>query len=86
MNYSQSISTYLNAGELIAECLLKDYVIFFSNGKSVATKLICYTRTNSLISDLPEVYPRPAYFSAEDLEMYKKSIRTLIFDQVVYAI
>ena len=53
-----------------------------STGNKVAAKLICYTRSDSLIHQLPLMYPMSAYSTTEEFERSKNCIETFIHDKV----
>ena len=56
-----------------------------SDGDQIATKIICYTRSSSLIHQLPTVYPRSTDSTAED-KSSKQYIETLICEKVFVCI
>ena len=47
----------------------------------MVTKLICYTRSSSMIPQLPTVYPRPSDSTPED-NTSKQYIEALIYEKV----
>jgi len=53
--------------------------------KKVATNIVCYTRSNPLIHQLPSLYPnaRSTYSTKQKLEKSKELIEALIYDQVL---
>jgi len=56
-------------------------LLFFSSGDEIATKLICYTRSSSIIHHLPTEYPKTTD-SASASEVSKQYIEALIFEKV----
>jgi len=53
-----------------------------STQNKVANKMICYTRSNSSIHQLPAAYPRSALSTAEEFEKSEQLIEKLIYDKV----
>ena len=56
--------------------------MYFSNDGTVATKLICYTRSTSSIHQLPAVFPRTSFYTPEELQQSKYCIENLICEKV----
>ena len=56
-------------------------VVHFSDDDKVATKLICYTRSTPSIHQLPAVYPRATFSSAEE-QQSNGHIEDLVYDKV----
>ena len=54
----------------------------FSNDDGIATKIICYTRSTSSIHQLPPAFPSKSFFSAEELQQFKTSIKDLVCKEV----
>ena len=58
------------------------YNIHFSDDDKIATKLICYTRSTPSIHQLPAVFPRTTFYSAEELQKSNDLVKHLICDKV----
>ena len=56
--------------------------IVCSDGDKIATKLICYTRSSSLVHQLPIVYPRSTVSTPEN-ETSKQYIEAVIYEKVL---
>ena len=56
--------------------------LLFSDDNKIATKLICYTRSTPSIHQLPAMYPRTTFSSAEELQQSNGHIEDLICDKV----
>jgi len=54
----------------------------FSLENTIATKLICYTRSNSSIHQLPATYPRSALSTPEEFEKAEQLVEKLIYEKV----
>ena len=58
--------------------------LLFSGDNKIATKLICYTRSTPSIHQLPAMYPRTTFSSAEELQQSNGHIEDLICDKVYF--
>ena len=57
-------------------------IVFCSNGDKIATKLICYTRSSSLVHHLPTVHPKPTDSTTPEDQTTILYIEAVIYHKV----